>query len=149
MSKLNALELEELINQWERDSVIEPADAGTELLRIPTLHSKYNKSLTLHNLAAKRAAMEYATLRKLKWMYYSGKLTQEELEKHGWDQFPFALRSDMNVYIDGDQDLASLVAKKVYHEECSTFCVNVMKELNNRTWQLRTYIDYEKFNAGL
>lgn len=148
MGNLEAPTIEQIIEQWERDSNIDSTEPGKELLRIPMLHNKYNKYLSLHNLAAKRTSIKLAEIRKLKWLYYNGKLTSEELKKHGWDQFPFTLKSDLNIYLDGDVDMTQLVAKKLYHEECSSFCVNVMKELNNRTWQIRSYIEYVKFQAG-
>jgi hypothetical protein len=87
-------------------------------------------------------------MRKLKWMYYNGKLSGDELEKYGWEQFPFTLKQDITVYMDGDDDLCKLQAKKAYHEECSSFCINVMKELNNRTWQLKEFMGWERFING-
>jgi hypothetical protein len=112
------------------------------------LHNKYNKYLSLHNLAAKRAGLEYDKLKRMKWMYYNGKLDQDELDKLGWEPFRFTLKSDIQVYLDGDDDLAKLKRKKAYHEESSAFCTNVMKELNNRTWQLKEYMGWEKFIQG-
>jgi len=54
----------------------------------------------------------------------------------------------MQVYLDGDDDLNKLKRKKAYHEEAANFCTNVMKELNNRTWQLKEYMGWEKFIQG-
>ena len=54
----------------------------------------------------------------------------------------------MQVYLDGDDDLNKLKRKKTYHEESANFCTNVMKELNNRTWQLKEYMGWEKFIQG-
>jgi hypothetical protein len=140
--------LEELMAQWEKDSDIDTTEPGKEILRIPLIHNKYNKYLSLHNLAAKRAEMEFFKLKKLKWEYYTGKLDQDQLQELGWEPFRFTLKSDISVYIDGDDDLNKLKRKKAYHEEAASFCTNVMKELNNRTWQLREYMTHERFIAG-
>jgi hypothetical protein len=146
--KLQAPSLEKLIEQWEKDSVIDQTEPGKEITRIPLLHNQFNKYMALHNLATKRAILEYDRVKKLKWLYYSGKLDQDDLDKLGWEPFRFTLKSDISVYIDGDDDLIKLKTKKAYHEEAANFCVNVMKELNNRTWQLKEFIGWEKFIQG-
>lgn len=146
--KLEAPAMEELTNQWDKDSKIDLVEAKEELIRIPVLHSKYNKYLMLHNLATKKCVLDFNKLKKLKWMYYTGKLDQEELEKLGWEPFRFTLKSDINVYIDADDDLNKLLRKKAYHEEAAAYCMNIMKELNNRTWQLREYLTHDRFISG-
>lgn len=140
--------LEEIMKQWEKDSDIDSTEPGKEIIRIPLLHNKYNKYLSLHNLSAKKAAIEYDRIKKLKWMYFTGKLDQEELDKLGWEPFRFTLKSDINVYLDGDDDLNKLKRKKSYHEEAAKFCENVMKELQSRTYQLKAYMDWERFIQG-
>lgn len=140
--------LEVIIEQWEKDSDVDSTEPGKEIIRIPLLHNKYNKFLSLHNLSAKKAAIEYDRMKKLKWMYFTGKLDQEELDKLGWEPFRFTLKSDINVYLDGDDDLNKLKRKKSYHEETAKFCENVMKELNSRTYQLKAYMDWERFIQG-
>lgn len=140
--------LETIIEQWERDSDVDATEPGKEIIRIPLLHNKYNKFLSLHNLSAKKTAIEYDRMKKLKWMYYNGKLDQEELDKLGWEPFRFTLKSDIQVYLDGDDDLNKLKRKKSYHEETAKFCENVMKELNSRTYQLKAYMDWERFIQG-
>jgi len=140
--------LETIIEQWEKDSDVDSTEPGKEIIRSPLLHNKYNKFLSLHNLSAKKAAIEYDRMKKLKWMYFTGKLDQEELDKLGWEPFRFTLKSDINVYLDGDDDLNKLKRKKSYHEETAKFCENVMKELNSRTYQLKAYMDWERFIQG-
>ena len=145
---MQTIPFEEIMQQWEKDSEVDTTEPGKEILGIPLLHNNYNKYLSLHNIAAKRTAFEIDRLKKLKWMYYNGKLDQEELDKLGWEPFRFTLKSDISVYLDGDDDLTKLKRKKTYHEEAASFCTNVMKELNNRTWQLKEYMGWEKFIQG-
>jgi hypothetical protein len=146
--KIETPPLEAIMEQWEKDSDVDTTEPGKEILRIPLLHNKYNKYLSLHNLSAKRAGLELDKIKKLKWMYYTGKLDQDELDKLGWEPFRFTLKSDISVYLDGDDDLNKLKRKKAYHEEAAKFCEYVMKELQARTYQLRAYMDWEKFIQG-
>ena len=69
------------LKHWEKDAVIDSTEPGKELLRIPTLHNKYLNILTQHRIASKRAQANYMRMKKTKWEYYTGKLSQEELEE--------------------------------------------------------------------
>lgn len=140
--------LEEIMAQWEKDSQVDLTEPGKEIVRIPIIHSKFNQYLSHHNLAAKKCALELTRVKKLKWEYYSGKMDEETLDKLGWEPFRFTLKSDISIYIDADEDLIKLKKKQVYHEETAKFCENVMKELQSRTYQLRAYMDWEKFIQG-
>lgn len=146
--KIETPTIESIITQWEKDSIVDTTDPGKEIIHIPVLHSKYNKYLSLHNLSAKKCGLEISKLKKLKWLYYTGKLDREELEKLGWEPFRFTLKSDISVYVEGDGDLSNLKRRQAYHEEAASFCIYVMKELNNRTWQLKEFINWEKFQQG-
>ena len=148
MSNLVAPNLDQLISEWETDARIDTTDAGGQMVKIPVLHSKYNKYLSLHKLAQSRREAEYNKLRKRKWMYYNGKLTQQELVDLGWDPFPFTLKSDLAVYMESDEDLEKIKSQITFHEECVSFCTYVMKELNNRTWQMKEWMAWERFERG-
>ena len=87
-------------------------------------------------------------MRKVKWEYFTGKMTKDELEEYGWEPFLFTLKSDINTYLEADKDLIKLLEKKVYHEEVICVIESIMSELKQRTWQLRDFISWEKFVAG-
>ena len=70
------------------------------------------------------------------------------MDEYGWEQFQFALKSDVNTYLEADGDLIKLLEKKVYHEEAISVIESIMSELKQRTWQLRDFISWEKFVNG-
>lgn len=140
--------LENILKFWEKDSIVDQTEPGKELLNIPKLHSKYLQILTKHKIASKKAHFDYLRMRKVKWEYYTGKMSQEELEQYGWEPFQFTLKSDISTYLEADGDLIKLLEKKVYHEEVVSVIESVMNELKQRTWQLRDFISWEKFIGG-
>jgi hypothetical protein len=140
--------LEQILKYWDTDSNMDQTEPGKELLRIPILHSKYLNILTKHKIASKKAHFDYLRMRKVKWEYFTGKMSQEELEEYGWEPFQFALKSDINTYLEADSDLIKLLEKKVYHEEAISVIESIMSELKQRTWQLRDFISWEKFVNG-
>jgi hypothetical protein len=145
---MNPIPLEKLVDAWQADATVNIAEPGRELLKIPNLHAKYARELVANSLSIKARTAMFNSLKKVKWEYYTGKLDQTELDKRGWEPFRFLLKGDISVYLESDEDLANIKAKIAMHEEAVSFCQMVMKELSNRTWQLKTYIDYEKFIAG-
>lgn len=140
--------LEQILKMWEKDADMDQTEPGKELLKIPKLHNQYLSILTKHKIASKKAHFDYLRMRKLKIEYYSGRMDQEDLEKHGWEPFAFVLKSDINAYLEGDGDLIRLLEKKVYHEEAVSVLESIMSELKQRTWQLRDFISWEKFIGG-
>ena len=99
-------------------------------------------------MAAKKANFDYLRMRKVKWEYYTGKLSKEELEQYGWEPFQFTLKSDISTYLESDTDLIKLLEKKIYHEESVSVVEAIMSELKQRTWQLRDFITWERFIGG-
>ena len=140
--------LDEVLQMWANDSVIDRTEPGKALIDIPKLHSKYLNILSSHRLLAKEAEFNYNKWRKLKWEYYTGKLDEEEMKTRGWEPFPFTLKSEINTYLDSDEDINKYLAKKLLHEEIVDVCQAILKELNSRTFQLRDFIAWERFIAG-
>ena len=140
--------LEQVLENWKKDVEIDQTEPGKELLNIPKLHSKYLNILTKHKIASKKANFDYLRMRKTKWEYYTGKMSQEELKEYGWEPFQFTLKSDISTYLEADKDLIKLLEKKVYHEEVVSVIESIMNELKQRTWQLRDFISWEKFVGG-
>ena len=140
--------LEQILKMWESDAVIDSTEPSKELLRIPRYHSKYLGILTKHRIASKKAQFDYLRMRKVKWEYFTGKMSQDELEEYGWEPFQFALKSDITTYLEADKDLIKLLEKKVYHEESVSVVESIMNELKQRTWQLKEFISWERFVSG-
>lgn len=142
-------QLDELLEEWRKDSNIDRTEPGKALLDIPKLHSKYLNILSKHRLLAKEAEFKYNKWKKLKWEYYTGKLDDDDLQKYGWEPFPFVLKSDITTYLESDEDLNKHLAAKAVHDEIVEVCGSILKELNSRTYQLRSFIDWEKFIQGV
>jgi len=141
--------LDELLEEWRKDAEIDRTEPGKALLDIPKLHSKYLNILSRHRLLSKEAEFKYNKMRKLKWEYYTGKISDDDLQKYGWAPFPFVLKADVSTYMDGDDDLNKYSAQKFLHDEIIDVCTAILKELNSRTYQLRSWIDWEKFIQGI
>ncbi len=88
-------------------------------------------------------------LLKAKWEYYTGKMSHEELSARGWQPFPLKiLRNDLDVYLNGDEDLNKSRQRIAYQKEKISLLEEIVKELNNRHWKIRNAIDWRKFIGG-
>jgi hypothetical protein len=142
-------QLDDLLEMWRTDSIIDRTEPGKALINIPQLHSKYLNILSRHRLFSKESEFKYNKMKKLKWEYYTGKLDQDQLDKHGWEPFPFVLKSELTTYLESDEDINKHIAQKVLHDEIVEVCSSILKELHSRTFQLRSFIDFEKFISGV
>ena len=139
-----------LTEEWINDAGWDETEPQKATANIPKLHAKYLRIMTHHNLMVKKITGDYHARRKIKWEYYNGDLNNpEDLEKYKLEpMMKKVLRADIPHYLDSDTELNNILLKKVMHEEIVDFCKNVLKELNNRTWQLKSYMDWEKFVGG-
>jgi hypothetical protein len=147
------LALDKLIEQWKADASINKIDPDKDLLNIPNLHAKYAAELVAHSTALKKKTREFLTLKKTRTLYYTGKMSQEDLEMFGLKPFPHVvkgtfMKGDVNVWLDGDHDLNALKATLDDHEEAIELCKMIIKQINDRTYQIRGYLDYSKYLLG-
>ena len=141
--------LDDLMSEWEKDSQIDRTEPGKALLDIPKLHSKYLNILSRHKLLSKESEFKYSKMKRIKWEYYTGKMGEDDLNKYGWEPFQFVLKSDISTYMDSDEDLNKLIASKMLHDEIVSCCEAILKELHSRTFQLRSFIEWERFIQGV
>jgi len=100
-------------------------------------------------LLSKESDFKIAKMRRLKWEYYTGKLDQSTLDTYGWQQFPYTLKSEISTYLESDEDIFKLVAQKKMYDEIVEVCNSILKELSARTFQLRDFIQWERFIQGV
>ena len=81
------MKLEDIQELWRKDSEIDYTELGTESIRIPLIHDKYLKIFIDERIRLKGVEFELSKIVRIKTEYYSGKISQEELERHGWEQY--------------------------------------------------------------
>ena len=144
------MNIEQLIEMWSQDSKIDETEPSKEISRVSSLHAKYLKIRTQHNLLVKKTTLEYNSKKKLKTEYYSGDLNNpEDLAKYNLEPLrKKILRQDISIYLDSDDDLTNILIKKIIHQEIVDTCDSILKEINNRTYQLGNIVKWETFVGG-
>jgi hypothetical protein len=95
-------------------------------------------------------ALDYQKMKKVKWEYYSGDLNNpDDLKEYNLQPIlKKILRQDIPLYLDSDDDLNRILAKKILNKEIVDFCDRILRELHNRTFQLGNIVKWEQFIHG-
>ena len=141
-------QVDALLEEWKKDAKLDKLELSSELRKIPSHQSKYLQILSTHRRAFQEGERRMTKMRRIKYEYYTGRLDQASLTKYGWQSFPFTLKGDLNTYMESDKDLLNARAVLSIHEEIVSICESIMKELNNRTWQLKEICGWEKYIGG-
>jgi hypothetical protein len=144
------LKLEEIQEFWNADREIDITELANESVRIPQIHDKYLKIYIDERIRLKGLQFELTKLVRLKTDYYAGKLTQEELEKLGWEQFlQRLLKNEISTYIESDSDIIKHKKNIVLIEEKCYYLDSIIKMISNRGFQIKGAIDWIKYKSGI
>lgn len=133
----------------EADLKIDETELDSESLKTPQIHSKYLNFLTDEKLALAKLEYEFKRLSKYKWLYYTGKISEEELEDFGWEPFQLTiLKTDIERFMSSDEDLQAINNRLEYKKSVVYYLENIIKVISNRQWNIRSAIDWIKFTNG-
>jgi hypothetical protein len=143
--------LVEILDEWDKDSSINEAELGHEATRNPMIHAKYVRMISQTKLSLRKAESDYLTVRKTKWRYYRGEMGKAELDELGWNQYQGRIptKSDMDEFLNCDPDLIRYTDKIQYFTVVKETLDSILKELNSRTWNIKTAVDYAKMMNGI
>ena len=143
------MNLSDLYEMVQSDLNIDKTELDTESLKTPQLHNKYLIMHSQEKLKLEQLFSERKIKRRDKWLYYTGKMSEEQLRFHGWEPFDLSiLKTDVDRFIDADEDIIRLSAKIVLQEEVVTYLESVVKVISNRQWNIRAALDWIKFTQG-
>lgn len=147
------INLENVLEMWDQDSVINDMDLSGESKRSAKLHSKYLGMYMKAKLQLKKAEQEQRILMKEKWLYYTGKMSQERMEELEWDPDPFdglkILKTDLDKWFESDKDLQESDAKITYLKTCVETLKEITDSIKWRHQTIRNMIEWKKFEAGI
>ena len=141
------MNLEQIQEMWQKDSVIDPDNLHDESLKVPQLHSKYYTLYTTINLLREKALQNYNRVKLERYNYYTGKAPAEVYVE---DPFPYKVREKdaLQRYIEADEKLSAVDHKVKYYDVMLKFLEEIIKTISNRTYQIKNAIDWHKFQAG-
>ena len=140
------MNLDEIQSLWDEDSKIDADDLHSESTNVPSLHAKYYRILNNLLLLKKMEENKFKQLKKDKWQYYTGKSDPEVYIEKPFDHK--VLRQDVDKYMDADEDLIKILSKIDYYQVMISYLDSILKTINNRTYQIKNSIEWQKFIRG-
>ena len=132
---------------WEKDSKIDPDNLHEESIKIPSLHAKYHQLHNTITLLYKKAEQQKRNIRHQKYEYFSGKADPEIYLEN---PFPKKIRDKetMQKYLETDEKVSEISLKVEYYIVMLNYIESILKQLSNRTYQIKNSIDWHRFQAG-
>jgi hypothetical protein len=146
------MNLEMIFEMWEKDCKIDSASLDEASRLSPMLHAKYLQYHAQAKLQVKRSEMAQKILLKDKWLYYNGKMTQDEISEHGWEFDPFkglkVLKGEMNHFYDSDIDIQRSEEKIQYWKVINETLSEIVDNIKWRHQTIGNMIKWRMFEAG-
>jgi hypothetical protein len=100
----------------------------------------------------KQYQYKYDTLLKNKWLWYNGKMSQEQIQELGWSDDPLdglkIMKNDLQLFYNSDKDIQELNAKIEYLKVTIEYLKECMQNITWRHQTIKNTIDWRKFMAG-
>jgi hypothetical protein len=145
-------ELETILDMWADDCKIDNLRLDESSRDTPKLHAKYLQLHAQAKLKVKRAEMKQKSLLKDKWLWYNGKMSQEDVVEKGWNPDPFdglkVMKGDMDYYYDSDPEIQQ---SEELIEYWKTVVQTLSEIIDNLKWRHQTIgniIRWKQFESG-
>ena len=141
------MDLDKIQEMWQKDAVIDPDNLHNESLKISELHSKYYTIYNTISLLREKARGSYSSVKLERYNYYTGKAPAEVYVQ---DPFPYKVREKDAIqrYLDADEKLNNIDLKIKYYDTQLKFLEEVIRNISQRTFQIKNAIEWQKFQAG-
>ena len=141
------MNLEQIQEMWQKDSVIDPDNLHDESLKIPQLHSKYYTVYNTISLLREKARESYNRIRLERHNYYTGKAPAEIYVE---DPFPYKVREKDAIqrHMEADDKLNAIDMKIKYYDVTLKFLEEIIRNISGRTYQIKNAIEWQKFQSG-
>ena len=137
---------------WKEDSVIDDIELDASSLQVPRLHAKYTEILSNKKLELIRHERMMKEMNKDKWLWYTGKMSKEDIEFRKWEYDPFdgltVLKSDYDKFTGADKDVQDLNDKIEYLRITVDYLQDVVSQITWRHQTIKNIIEWRKFMAG-
>ena len=145
------MKIEDIYKSWEEDNSFDIADLSGESANIPKLHNKYFVIYIEEGMRLKKLREDFKQFKQHKADWYTGKMAPEDIKDYGWEPGPGRnyLKQEIPGALDSDPDVINFALKIGTQELKVEYLESIIKMINNRGFQIKSIIDFERFKAGL
>ena len=147
------MNLENILELWKKDSVIDDMKLDEASRESAKLHSKYLELHSVARLKLKKLELDFKPILRDKFMHYNGKLSQEELQEKNWDPDPLngltVLKGDLDKWYDADPIIQEHQIKIAMQKEIVETLKEIMENIKWRHQNIKNMIEWRKFTSGI
>ena len=144
------MNIEQLQNEWEKDSRIDMSDLANESMRTLSLHSKYIREYTIAKIEMEKCEEDLKILKRYCWYKYNGLLESSELLQND-ELFNLTLnkKDELNLFIESDSNYSKKNLQLKYLRERVTMLESILKIIASRNFTIKNAIDFIKIENGI
>lgn len=143
--------LDQLVEQWEQDAVINKADISGEILRTPNLFAKYLRILASWKQKRTATQIKLNEVKQLVSRYYNGELSPQqckELLSREQYQGVKPVRAVLDQMVNADQAVTRIGSQLEMIDNMIYASEQILNSIKSRDFMLGTYTKYQMFLAG-
>lgn len=143
------MKIEEILEEWDKDCIIDSTNISKESIKIPELHNKYYKIFLREKIILDGLELSFKELELKRWNFYNRSAPKEEYEDYSGNFFDLKLlKTDQNRFMDADEKILEHKKKICVQQAKVEALKEIIKTISNRSFQIKNFIDYEKFKAA-
>jgi len=147
-----AITIDTINEEWSKDSEdfrTDP-DLSKHSRNQLSLHQKYYSMLVKMVSKKNKLNSLYAELKSNKIDYYSGEMDLPKMKELGWPVYGKRLvKSEVSKVMDADPDIIKFIETIAETDNCIRYLEDIVKKLNQRSFDIKNIIEYEKFVSGV
>jgi len=149
------MQLEEYLSTWDTDTLMNYDECGQEARKIPILHAKYLRWLSLEKLTLKQLDIQYKKLCYDKYDFFkngSANIADFAEKSKNWKVLPEKNKTIpigvIDQMIEVDEDVVNLKMRKELCQTKIEALEYIMKQIMTRSYVINNMITWQQWNGG-
>jgi hypothetical protein len=140
------MKLDEILEEMEKDSVIDRDRLDTHSLEIPKVHAKWLKIYAQEKRLLNSLKLKLTELIHAKTEFYGGRAPAEEYKKANFQHK--LLKAEVPKYVEADPDVLKLASGIDQVDERIYVIQEFIKSINQRSYNIRNAVEYMRWTSG-
>ena len=140
------MNLNDLKEMCDKDVKIDSTDLDGYSISIPELANKYHQLAFDERKTLRFLQGLYDVLLRQRWLYYSGKASENVYEENPFDLK--VLKNDIDMFLDADTQIMNIKDKIEEQEEKIKLIEETARIIQNASFNISNTIKWKKFLSG-
>ncbi len=142
------MSLYELTSEAENDLEIDRSRLDVEALRTPKIHNRWLKKLYQRKDKIFALELKKKILMKEKWLYYTGKASDETYVKNGAFHLKL-MKQEVPMFVEADEQIQEIDVKIHVVKQEVEFIQKTIEEINRRSFHITNALKALAFLNGM